>query len=277
MTDRISLDGSADVAASTTRLAASRHREILDLLAEEKEIQVSLLSERLDVSPETIRRDLRLLEESGKLQRVHGGAVLLRGKEELPYLTRIETLRSEKERMAEILLDRLDYEAGSLIFMGGGSTTLPLARKLAHLPPARFVTNTIDVAYALAGPGQHEVTITGGQIKSDHELLVGFDMLNAVRGRVFDLVITGTNAIDPVLGFLEHEEAEAKLHQVLDEHSRRYIILADHTKFGRSASFAALPLGAIDLLVTDRQLEESMARAFKRADVPAVWASSGPD
>ena len=271
MTDRNVQEESVGAEASLTKLAASRHRRILDLLSKRLEIQVSALSERLQVSNETVRRDLRVLEQAGKLKRVHGGAVLLRGKEELPYLTRIETLRGEKERIADACHAELALEAGQLVFVGGGSTMLHLAHKLAHSAPARFVTNTIDVAYALAGSGVHEVSLTGGRMHGDHELLVGYDTLSAVTGRVFDLVVTSTNAIDAEIGFLEYEEAEARLHQALERHSRRYVILADHTKFGRTASYAALPIGAIDLIVTDARPAERFVRAFRKARVAIRW------
>lgn len=255
-----------------TLLAASRHRQILDLLAARQEIQVATLSNELQVSVETIRRDLRMLEETGKLKRVHGGAVLLQPNEELPYSTRIESLREEKERIAQTCLDHLDVREDQLVFVGGGSTTLPLARKLARCPKMRFVTNAIDVASALAAIGHHEVVLTGGRMLADHELLAGYDTLNAVTRRQFDLVVTGTNAIDVSLGFLEYEEPEAHLHQALAQNSRRYVIVADHTKFGRSASYAALPMGAVEMVVTDMALAPEYQRAFERVGVRALWS-----
>lgn len=254
-----------------TILAASRQRQILDLLAARQEIQVGTLSSELQVSVETIRRDLRMLEEAGKLKRVHGGAVLLRPNEELPYSTRIEALREEKERIAQTCLDHLNLRDDQLVFIGGGSTTLPLARMLARGPRMRFVTNTIDVAYALAATGQHEVVLTGGRLVGDNELLAGYDTLNAVTRRLFDLVVTGTNAVDAQLGFLEYEEPEAHLHQALAQHSRRYVIVADHTKFGRSASFAALPLRAVEMVVTDLAPTPEYQDAFEKAGLRALW------
>ncbi|WP_018236160.1 DeoR/GlpR family DNA-binding transcription regulator [Ensifer sp. BR816] len=253
-----------------TVLAASRHRQILDLLATRQEIQVATLANELQVSVETIRRDLRMLEETGKLKRVHGGALLLRPNEELPYATRIESLREEKERIAQTCLENLDVREDQLVFVGGGSTTLPLARKLARGPRMRFVTNAIDVASALVATGQHDVVLTGGRI-ADNELLTGYDALNAVSRRLFDLVVTGTNAIDPGLGFLEYDEPEAHLHQVLAQRSRRYVIVADHSKFGRTASYGGLPLSAVELVVTDVAPAPEFREAFERSGVRAVW------
>lgn len=263
--------GSEPATASTSKLAASRQRQILDLLASSEEIQVTALSDRLRVSPETIRRDLKVLEEAGKLRRVHGGAVLIRGNEERPYLARIGALRAEKERIARLFLESVTLTAEQLVFVGGGSTTLPLAQKLATAPPTRFVTNTIDIAVTLARSGVHEVTLTGGMLHKDHELLTGFDTLGAVGGRVFDLVVTSTNAVDVELGFLEDIESEARLHQLLARHARNYVVLADHTKFGRSARFAALSLAAIDLLVTDAPVGTPYQQAFDQAKVPLRW------
>ncbi|MDK1494395.1 DeoR/GlpR family DNA-binding transcription regulator [Sinorhizobium sp. 7-81] len=262
---------SASMAEAGTLLAASRHRQILDLLSARQELQVATLSSELQVSVETIRRDLRMLEETGKLKRVHGGAVLLRPNEELPYSTRIESLREEKERIAQICMDHLDLREDQLVFVGGGSTTLPLARKLARAPRMRFVTNAIDVASALAATGQHDVVLTGGRLVADNELLAGYDTLYAVSRRRFDLVVTGTNAIDPGLGFLEYEEPEAHLHQALAQRSQRYVIVADHTKFGRSASYASFPLNTVEMIVTDVAPAAEFRDAFEGAGVRALW------
>lgn len=256
---------------TANRLAATRQRRILDLLETTEEIQVAALSDRWGVSQETIRRDLKALEQAGKLERVYGGAVLRRNLSPEPYPSRIKTLRTEKERIADLCMDAASIEDGQLVFIGGGSTTLPVAERLADGATARFVTNTIDIASALARSGRHEVTLTGGTINYEHELLTGFDTLNAIALRVFDLVITGTNAIDADLGLTEDIELEAQLHRNLSERTRKYIILADHTKFGRRGHFSSLPFTAIESIITDAPPAGPFIRALERSGVRVVW------
>ena len=188
-----------------------------------------------------------------------------------PYSERSGLLKAEKEAITQLAMGLDLIVEGQTVFVGGGSTTLPLAQVLADHTPARYVINTIEIAVTLARSGRHDVTLAGGKVHPGHELLSGQQTLEVVSHHVFDLAITGTNAIDLTLGFLDYMESESILHRILARQSRRYVVLADHSKFGRPANYCALPLGAADMVITDRAPPKGFLEAFERGDVETIW------
>lgn len=252
-------------------LSAVRHRRILELLEETAELHVNDLSAKLDVSPETIRRDLRLLEQKGALRRVHGGAVLYQEVGVQPYQERMTFLSLEKESIAEQTVQLDVHRGGQTIFIGGGSTMLALAKRLAAMAPATFVTNTIDVAVTLKGRGMHNVILTGGHLQSGHELLTGSYVLETVSRFKFDVAFTSANAVDHEVGLLDRLESESLLHRLISRHSTKYIVAVDHSKFRMSAPFASVPLSEIHVLVTDRRPPEVFGSRLQSAGVQVVY------
>lgn len=252
-------------------LSAARHRRIVELLGETTELHVNDLSKKLDVSPETIRRDLRILEEKGALRRVHGGAVLYQEIGVQPYQERMASLSPQKELIADQII-RLDiHHEGQTVFMGGGSTMLALAKRMGARGPATFVTNTIDVAVTLKGHGIHSVILTGGHLQDGHELLTGTYVLETVARFKFDLAFTSANAIDADLGLLDRLESESLLHRLIGRHSKKYVVAADHSKFETSAPFASVPFSEIDVLVTDRRPPSNFEAGLRSAAVQLVF------
>lgn len=263
-----------DNGQSGYQLAISRQRLILEALERSEVLKVSQLTSSLNVSPETIRRDLRNLEREGRLRRVYGGVVAVRDTDVKPYEARTEALRDEKEEIAGCV-SRLGLGGkDKRIFIGGGSTTMSVAKHLAEGPPAIFMSNAIEIAAILNRSGRHEVELTGGKLHKNYELLTG-DAVAASAGRHrFDLAITSTNAIDPDLGFLEFFESEAILHRILARHARTYVIVADHSKFGASANHVTFGHAAVSMVVTDREPQPRFCKVFADAGVELHWPGS---
>lgn len=260
-----------DPGALGQQLAISRQRIILEALDRVDELKVANLVAEMNVSPETIRRDLRVLEGEGRLKRVYGGAIALRGVDVRPYKERAAVLKSEKEAIAACVAGLDLGGKGKRIYLGGGSTMMPIARLLAQGEPANFMTNAIEIAALLDRSGRHDVELTGGKLHKNYELLTGEAVaVSAARYR-FDLAVTSTNAIDPDLGFLEYFESEASLHRVLSRHAGTYVIVADHSKFGAVADHVTFGHAAVSMVVTDRRPQPAFCEVFARASVELHW------
>ncbi|RWK45038.1 MAG: DeoR/GlpR transcriptional regulator [Mesorhizobium sp.] len=257
-----------------TELSATRHRRIVELLAETAELHVDDLSRIFAVSPETIRRDLRLLEQKGALRRVHGGAVLCQEILVQSYQQRMALLTPVKEVIPEQILQLSVHAEGQTIFIGGGSTMLALAKRMSDRDSAIFVTNGINVAVTLKRSGVHSVVLTGGQVHGGHELLTGNHVLETVRRFNFDVAYIDADALDADLGLLDRLESESLLHRLIARHSRRYVVAIDHAKFEASAPFASVPLPEIDVLVTDREPSEVVKNGLQLAGVRLVHPDS---
>jgi len=248
-------------------LGAARQQRIIAMIARGDIIAVGDLALQFGVSPETIRRDIRALEEAGGLRRVHGGAAPAGAVDLTARRPVVERLGVEREAKTLAALAALPlFEDGMNVFLGGSSTMLLLAEALAQQGPALSVTtNMIDIATMLAANGRCKVTLLGGVVNATTRTLTGANTLEALDRQVFDLAVCGASAIDPVHGVLGPSEWHAAIGAALAKRSRRLAFVADAGKFGRGDAYVVQPLGRIDTLATDRrpppEIDEEIAAA----------------
>ena len=247
-------------------LTAARQRQILDIVDSDQEVVVASLARALGVSEMTIRRDLKQLEGDGKLKRVHGGAIPIPIPEALPLRDRIRHQGAAKRTIADLAATLV--EKGHRIFIGAGSTALALAQALAAAPACRVLTSTPGVVETLARDSrQHELELTGGWYDPNYQTLYGENALGAVRDRLFDIAFISVYALDAEMGVLDNGDHQCHLQRLLAKQARSFVVLADHTKFGRSGNFRTLPLSAVDVLVTDQEPNDDCREALAAARV----------
>lgn len=248
-------------------LGAARQQRILAMISRGEIIAVGDLAHRFGVSQETVRRDIRALEEAGGLRRVHGGAAPA-GAVDLtarrPVAERLDVDRAAKTLAARAALPL--FKDGMNVFLGGSSTMLLLAEALAqHGPALSVTTNMIDIATTLATSGRCKVALLGGVVNAATRTLVGPQMLEALDRQVFDLAACGASAIDPIHGVLGPTEWHAAIGAGLAKRARRIAFVTDAGKFGRSDAHVVLPLAHIDAFATDRppppEIEDEIAAA----------------
>ena len=250
------------------KLTSARQRRILAMLEESEELHVGALADALQVSQETIRRDLKELAEKGTLQRVHGGAVLPPHPRDRTLIERSRLHRVEKSVIAELAVPLLSE--GQMVFLGEGTTVLALAHLIVDRFAAVYMTHMVDIAQILAQNRQNQVSLTGGVLFPDHSYLLGRQTLDSVQGRIFDFAVTGTSGIDPHLGFLDHSEGLSDVRKALVKRSRRHVVLADHSKFAKDAAICSFPLDVVDVVVTDRRPDAVFETAFRNAGVALI-------
>lgn len=236
-------------------LGAARQQRILALISRGDVIAVGDLALQFGVSLETIRRDIRALEEAGGLRRVHGGAAPA-GAVDLatrrPVAERLGMQREAKMLAARAALPL--FEDGMNVFLGGSSTMLLLAEALAQQGPTLSVTtNMIDIGTILAADGRCKVRLLGGEMNIATRTLTGANTLEMLDRQVFDLAISGASAIDPVHGVLGPTEWHAAIGGALAKRSRRLAFVADASKFGRGDAYVVQPIRNIDSFATDRR------------------------
>ena len=250
------------------RVDAVRHQHILDSLLADRRVAVADMADRLGVSMETIRRDLKLLEERGQLRRIHGGAMPVLPQRDRPLPERETVGAGEKAAIAQLTLSML--EPGSTVFLDTGTTTLALARALGGVAGLTVVTNSLDIALTASRFGQHDVQVAGGTLRANDNALVGYDTLAFVRKYSFDVAVMGIAAIDAERGFMDFEDDEAELRRVLARQARLRLIVAHHGKFGAQGRIRTLAFQDIDRLVTDRAPADAFADAFAQAGLEVV-------
>jgi len=233
----------------------ARHDQLLALLARSGEMSVEALARELDVSRETVRRDLTHLGSAGKLRRFHGGARPIAAapsimEKEWPFAQRMAQNAAAKRRIATAAT-RLFRPEDSL-FIDTGSTTVAFAEALVALPSLVTITNAPRIAATLASNSSHKVFLVGGAYGPDAGESLGPMALTC--GMDFDL-------------------QEAEIAKAMIERADRVTVLADSSKFDRRAVFEVAALGRVHTLVTDAAPSDPMARALSAAGTELIIAS----
>jgi DeoR/GlpR family transcriptional regulator of sugar metabolism len=226
-----------------------RHAEILKILSLRKNVSVQSLTERLQVSEVTIRKDLTRLEEQGKLLRTHGGAVLAEDLERVHALP----LRRRENAGAKAAIARRARELireGDTIFLDAGTTCAALAREIKDMN-LRVVTNSIDVMLELAQSPDIQMHALGGSYRREAGSFIGPIALDALESFQIGTAFIGATGISPDGKFSTQNTMEAHLKKKAIATAARRVILADHTKYGHLAFTVFARAEDVDILVVD--------------------------
>ncbi len=248
-----------------------RRRRILALMAGNQQITVNRLSDELDVSKETVRRDLRELAERRLLRKVHGGAVTAQTAHESEFSRRLTQQRSEKQRIAEAAAAL--FEAGDSLFIDAGTTTAIFAAALAKRRGLTVITNSVDVAAELwRGQGRNRVHLLGGAYRGDPAQSVGPQTIEQIAGFRADHAVLTIGAVDSAAGFLDFDMDEARIAEAMMRRAGAVTVLADRSKLGRVALVKVCGLEAVSRLVTDARPPRALGKALRAAGVDVVVA-----
>lgn len=216
------------------------------------------LASAIGASLPTLRRDLVVLEEEGVIDRVHGGARLAAGSNvEVSFNERESENADAKRAIADAAYKML--KPHSTVFLDAGTTVLQLAQRLRIEPlPLTVFTNGLAVAQALLNTPKVKVTVLGGNLRNENASLVG-PLAESMLDRLwFDQLFLGASAIKDDGAIYSIDLSEASINARMLGRSTERILLADHSKFARAATYLVAPLSACTHSITDR-------------DVPPDW------
>jgi DeoR/GlpR family transcriptional regulator of sugar metabolism len=237
-------------------LTDERRQRILERLRVQGRVLASDLVAEFDISPDTVRRDLRELDEAGALRRVHGGALPRRGDTDpLPVRARRapEAKASIARRAAEIVSD------GQVVMLDGGTTTLEVARALPERLRATVVTNSLPIALELVDHPGLEVMVIGGNLRSRSRVTVGAAAVAALHDVRADVLFLGVCGLHPKIGVSVEDAEEREGKRAMIAGAADVVGLADHDKLGTALPFVVAPLTDVTKLVTDAADEAVLA------------------
>ena len=248
-----------------------RHTLILTTARAAGRVEVQQLAGELDVTPETVRRDLTALERMGLLRRVHGGAVPVEHIGYEPALAQREhVLAAEKDRIAEAALDELPD--GGSVLIDAGSTTVRLAGMLPADREMVVVTHALPVATALAALPLVTLHLIGGTVRRRTLAAVGTWAEQALGDIRVDVAFLGTNGLTVEDGLSTPDLAEAAIKRALVAAAARTVVLTDHSKIGRTELAVVAPLSRVDTVVTDSGVAPELADEIEAAGPRVVRA-----
>lgn len=257
--------------------ATERQSRIEERLAASGRVSVVELAREFDVTTETVRRDLALLEEGGALRRVHGGAVSLdrASTVETAIADRGLMREAEKSSIAVRALQAIQPGMRASVFIDAGSSTAVLARLLPERirtvgASVQVVTHSVPIAFELGARSDVEVTIIGGRVRGITAAAVGASTVQAIAGMRPDIAFVGTNGLSAAFGLSTPDPDEAAVKRAIVTSARRVVVLADASKNDEEFLVRFAEFADIDVLVTDGEPNHALTTALAENDVE-VW------
>lgn len=247
---------------------SKRQNKILELIKDHGQISVDELVAECAVTPQTIRTDLNELHKANKLVRMHGGARLIDGRENVEYEARRQIAAPQKVMIgraaAELIPDN------SSLFINIGTTTEAFSDALVSHKGLMVITNNINVASRLRLGMENEVIITGGVVRSSDGGVVGEAAVDFIKNFKVDYAIIGSSAIDSDGSLLDFDFREVKVAQAIIENARHVILVADSTKLERNAPVRIGHISQVDTFITDVIVDEELRSVCKDSEVEVV-------
>lgn len=258
--------------------AEERRRQIASLTAVEGRVSVTELAAKFDVTAETIRRDLAVLNKEGIVHRVHGGAVATQSflTTEFPLDTRFRSASAAKDAIAREALRFLPNQPGGAIFLDSGTTINALANLIAadsNATAISIVTNSLPIALDLSTAGLTNVQLLGGTVRAITQAVVGDTALRTLALMRADVAFIGTNALTVDHGLSTADAHEAAVKASMVTNARKVVVLCDSTKLGNDYLVSFAPLDAIDVVITDEAAPESLLAELTESGIEVVLAA----
>ena len=238
-------------------LTRERKALIQQVLRQEGRLVAKTFSQRLGVSEDTIRRDLRELAGEGLLQRVHGGA--------LPTSAAVADYAAREEAFttSKVALGRAGarlIQPGQIVFLDGGTTNVQLARHLPQDLAATIVTHSPSIVMELVRHPLIEVELIGGRLFKHSIVTLGATCAEAISRVSVDIYFMGVTGLHPDTGATTGNAEEAAIKRMISRRAAETIVLATREKIGAASPYGILPLSDIGTLVTDADAGDEALR-----------------
>ena len=228
---------------------SERQAEIVDLAKQHGRVLVEALAEQLGVTAQTVRKDLNDLCDRGLLKRMHGGALFPSGVENMEYEARRRIAAREKTAIGRAAAAIIPGNAS--LFINIGTTTEAVSQALLDHAGLMVITNNINVANRMRVYPNIEVVIAGGVVRGSDGGVVGEAAVDFIRQFKVDYAVIGTSAIDEDGALLDFDYREVKVAQAIIANARQVILVADSTKFERTAPVRIAHLSQVHTFITD--------------------------
>lgn len=253
-----------------------RQTEILDLIRRDGRVTVDDLSARFDVTVQTIRRDLSDLSAGGRLERVHGGAVMPSGVSNILYEERRRLNDGGKRDIARRCAQAIPE--GAAVFMDIGTSTEAVALELTQHESLLVVTNNLNVVNILRGNPTCRIIVAGGEVRRSDSGIVGSFAADLLRQFRFDHAVLSCSALDADGDLLDFDPQETIVSQAAIERAKQVFVVADHMKFERKAPIRICSLRDAATFFTDAPLAPALAARCAEwgTAVEVVGPTEGP-
>jgi len=251
-------------------LPIERLEIIKQTVLSEKKLYVSKLSEKFDVTEETIRRDLEKLEQQGLVTRSYGGAILNTQitNEDIPFYKRSKTNMEEKIYIASKAIEFIKED--STIMADCSSTVIEVLKLIRDRSDVTVITNSVEVLSEL---NQSELNIisTGGSIKQRSLSLQGPITQNTIRKYSVDLAFVSCKGMDIKKGILDSNEEESEIKRTMINQASKVVLLIDHNKYDKTSFVKLFDYEDIDYIITDKAPREEWLKLLHSYNIEIIY------
>lgn len=240
-------------------LKEERQQIIMETLRHDGKIVAVDLSAAINVSEDTIRRDLRDLADAGLIQRVHGGA-LLRSPAGASYKERQYMSSDAKMAIAKAAVSLVQNR--QVILLDGGTTTLEIARRLPIGLHATIVTNSPPIAVALADYPDIQIVMIGGHILSPSLVTIGAAAVEAFSAIHADLCMLGVCSLHPDMGVSTPDYEESLVKRIMVANSAEVVALATVDKLNTGAPYTMAPISDLTYIITEPDAPDELLNPY---------------
>jgi len=228
-----------------------RKKKILERLRKEGRVEVPTLAVQLEVSAETIRRDLERLDREGNLKKVHGGAVKLGSdSQELPFDIKTKLHAQEKAAIGKQAAALINN--GDTVMLGNGTTTIEIIRNLEESKDVTIITHSTPTLLLALEKFPGRIIFVGGEVNKRQKSVEGplaEMVLNQLRVNKAFISAGGVSLVE---GITDYELSESKISRLMMERADESFILADASKFGKTTFANVCPLDDVYMIITDQ-------------------------
>lgn len=248
-------------------LKEERFEVILNELKNKKKVKFEDLAVQLNVSEDTVRRDIDALHRNGLLSKARGGAIL-REKDPLTFQDRQSFLTKEKDIIA--LKTQQFIKNGMTVFMDGGTTILAVVNAMPLDITLKIVTNNYSVVPIIEKFKNVELILLGGNYEKDLAVTSGLTTCYEVSKYIADLFIMGTCAVDNAYGVSAVSTNDGETKKMMVQSSKKIVALASRNKLSQTESFKVCDMSQVDTLITDLDSNDPDLNDFRKLDIQIV-------
>ncbi|MBT28058.1 MAG: DeoR family transcriptional regulator [Thalassobius sp.] len=239
-----------------------RHHFIIEELRTYNKVKSIDLSEKLSVSEDTIRRDLKELSDKGQLKKVHGGAM---SSSFSSFQSSLENIYAHSSKVKIVRKALSLIEDDQVIIIDGGTTNYELAKIIPYELKATVFTNALSVALALCDHPELDVCLLGGKLHKSSNLTIGLDVINYLSDIHADICFVGMTGLHTKVGLTENDREEAITKRSMIARSNKVVSLCISEKLGKVQPFKIDSLDKLDVLVTELDNNHHALAPFRRA------------
>lgn len=256
-------------------IPSERHQQILTLVAERGVISIAELTERLDVSHMTIRRDIQKLEQKGAIVSVSGGIQSLqRLAFEPSHQDKATMFSGQKETIGQLAAQLIPPNAS--VYLDAGTTTLAIAKNIVHREDLLVITNDFVIANYLMEFSQCKLIHTGGVVCRENRSCVGEFTALALKNIFIDLAFISASSWS-LRGLTTPSEDKVTVKKAIVESSAKRILVCDSSKYGKIGTFLAIPITVFDSIITDENLPASARDAINESDIHLIMPDNNDE